>query len=266
MKVTIKVGNLEYKSAQVKIEPSLQRTFWRWWIFQAHKKRWDTKTQQKKISAQIGRDPFLFHSLHKGIHIEWKTQAVFCLEAKSVFFLLGAPLSTFGSKGLHPEIDFWVNSVIFAVHQPKQKAKKITCKSPMWSCCTKVTILSLEKKTGKSKQIKPIHPENSPLLAGHRKRTVPLLSWIFFSAFFGNFMYIIRPPPRWWPHGNVSPGTFLLFLHLHAVSNEVGTHGTQKASGIPGPRLEGTKTSRWVISLEMIERKTKRYGQFYQGK
>lgn len=29
-------------------------------------KRWDTKTQQKNISAQIGRDPFLFHPLHKG--------------------------------------------------------------------------------------------------------------------------------------------------------------------------------------------------------
>lgn len=229
-------------------------------------KRWDTKTQQKKYQLKL--EEIRSYSIHfKKRFIFSERRKLFLSWSEVVFFLLGASPSTFGSKGLHPEIDFWVNSVSFAVHQPKQKPE-ITCKSPMWSCCTKVTILSLEKKTGKSKQIKPIHPENSPLLAGTENGRCPYCPGIFFSAFFGNFMYIIRPTPRWWPHGNVSPGTFLLFLHLHTVSNEVGTHGTQKASGIPGPRptFGRHKHLPVVISLEMIERKTKRYGQFYQGK
>lgn len=102
------------------------------------------------------------------------------------------------------------------------------------------SIFGEKNMANQKKKSNPIHPENSPLPCGHRKRTVPLLSWIFFSAFFGNFMYIIRGHPRGGdPSGTVSPGTFLLFLRLHAVSNEVGTHGTQKASGIPGrPRPE----------------------------
>lgn len=231
-------------------------------------KRWDTKTQQKKnISSNWKRSVPYSPFTSKNDSYLVKDASCFLVLKRNPFLFFWEHLWALSAPKdcIQKSISGWILWISQFIN-PSKKPKKITCKSPMWSCCTHVTILSLEKKNWQIKTNQTQFAQKIHLFLRAPKTDGAPTVLEFCSAFFGNFMYIIRPTPRWWPERHVSPGTFLLFLHLHAVSNEVGTHGTQKASGIPGPRprLEGTKTSRWVISLEMIERKTKRYGQFYK--
>ena len=122
MKVTTKVGNLEYKVHKSKL--NLVSNVLKVMKCSGIAKRWDTKTQQKKYQLKL--EEIHSYSIHfkKRFIFSERRKLFFVLKRNPFFFLLGAPLGTFGSKGLHPEIDFWVNSVSFAVHQPKQKAKK----------------------------------------------------------------------------------------------------------------------------------------------
>ena len=68
MKVTTKVGNLEYKVHKSKLNLVSKGRFEGDEMFR-HSKKMRHQNAAKKISAQIGRDPFLFHSLQKTIHI-----------------------------------------------------------------------------------------------------------------------------------------------------------------------------------------------------
>ena len=255
MKVTTKVGNLEYKVHKSKLNLVSKGRFEGDEIFRHSKKmRHQNAAKQTNISSNWKRSvPIPFTSKNDSYLV--KDASCFLSWSEIVFFLPGAPPGTFGSKGLQAEIDFWVNSVSFAVHQPKQKPKKSHANLLCGLVVQRSPFYLWRKKYGKSKQIKPIHPENSPLLAGTENERCPYCPGILFRVFRKFYVHHKGHPEVVTPW-HVSPGTFLLFLHLHTVSNEVGTHGTQKASGIPGPRPTFGRHENLpvVISLEMMER------------
>lgn len=154
-------------------------------MFRHSKKMRHQNAAKKKYQLKLEeiRSLFAIHFKKRFIFSE-RRKLFFGLEAKSVFVLLGAPLSTFGSKGLHPEIDFWVNSVNFAVHQPKQKAKKnhmqISYVVLLYTCHHSIFG---EKKLANQNKSNPIRPENSPLLAGTENGRCPYCPGILFRVF-----------------------------------------------------------------------------------